>query len=78
MDAVLSGVVACDLLSGLLAQFLETELGTLPVSDLILKMDQKRLGLIFNVLPQDWKNDSLLSLIPSLTSALSRLNFSFR
>ena len=61
-----------------LAQYLKTEFATLPVLDLILKMDQKRLGLIFNVLPKDWKNDSLLPLIASLTSALRRLNFSFR
>ena len=46
MDAILSGVVACDLLSGLLAQYLETELGILPVLDLVLKMDQKRLGIL--------------------------------
>ena len=58
---------ACDLLSGLFVQILETKLGTLPELDLILKMDQKRLGLIFNVLPKDWKNNSLLSLIAFLT-----------
>jgi hypothetical protein len=67
IDAILCGVDACDLLSGLFVQILETELGTLPELDLILKMDQKRLGLIFNVLPKDWKNDSLLSLIAFLT-----------
>jgi hypothetical protein len=58
-------VDACNLLSGLFVQILDTELGTLLEFDFILKMDQKRLGLIFNVVPKDWKNDSLLSLIAS-------------
>ena len=60
-------VDACNLLSGLFVQILDTELGTLLEFDFILKMDQKRLGLIFNVVPKDWKNDSLLSLIAFLT-----------
>ena len=60
-DAIPCGELACaNLLSGLLVLVLDTELGTLPEMDLMLKMDQNRLGLISKVLPKEWKYDSLL------------------
>ena len=45
-------MLACNLISGLILEILDTELGTLPEFDLILKMDQKRLGLILKELPK--------------------------
>ena len=52
IDAILCGVLAW-LLSGLILEILDIELGTLPEFDLILKMDQKRLGLILKELPKE-------------------------
>jgi hypothetical protein len=72
------GVLACDLLPGLLLSDLETEFGMLPELDLNLNTDQKRLGFTFKMLPKDAKNDSLLSCITFLTSLLNLLNVSLR
>ena len=55
------GVLACNLVPGLLVSDLVTELGIFPELDLILKTDQKRFGLICIVFPNDEKNDSLLT-----------------
>ena len=54
IDAILCGVLACNLLSALILEILDIELGTLPEFDLILKMDQKRLGLILKELPKEF------------------------
>jgi hypothetical protein len=51
---------------------LETDLGIVPVFELILKTDQKRFGLIRRAFPKDEKNNFLLSLINFLTSVLSK------
>ena len=47
------GVFACNLIPGLVEFVLDIELGILPELELILKTDQKRLGLIRRVLPKD-------------------------
>jgi hypothetical protein len=72
------GVLACNLLPGLLLLDLETEFGMFPELELNLNTDQKRLGFTFKKLPKDAKNDSLLSCITFLTSLRNLLNFSLR
>ena len=47
------GVFANNLVPGLAGLDLDIELGTLPELELILKTDQKRLGLIRRVFPKD-------------------------
>ena len=47
------GVFACILVPGLVLFILDIELGIHPEVELILKTDQKRLGLIRRVLPKD-------------------------
>ena len=66
---------ACNLVSGMLEFVLETDLGIVPVFELILKTDQKRFGLIRRVFPKDEKNNFLHSLINFLTSVLSWFEF---
>jgi hypothetical protein len=76
--AMSCGVLACNLVPGLLVSDLVTELGIFPELYLILKTDQKRFGLICIVFHNDEKNDSLLFWIIFLTSALSLFNFALR
>ena len=47
------GVLACNLVPGMMLFVLDIELGIHPEIELILKTDQKRLGLIRRVLPED-------------------------
>jgi hypothetical protein len=76
--AISRGVFACNLVSGMLEFVLETDLGIVPVFELILKTDQKRFGLTRRVFPKDEKNNFLLYLINFLTSVLRWLNFALR